>query len=83
MLAIQPGVTIPEGFEGGVFQVVKLAVLFSLLLYLVFAVVVIRQVQLMARTVQVEGKLDGAIRLVSWIHFTLAIVIFLLALFVL
>ncbi len=66
---------IPAGLETPIWSIAKLVVLFGLLVYLVFAVVVIRQVQLMTRTV--TGDLDHIIRAVSWIHFALAAGIFL------
>ena len=75
-----PGIELPVGVEG-VWSIAKLFVLFALLLYLAFAVVVVREVKLMTRTV--TGKLDSVIHLVSWVHFALAVGLFLLALMVL
>lgn len=78
MAVVQPVVQIPAEFESTVWGLAKLFVLVGLLLYLAFAVVVIRQVQLMTRTI--TGELDGAIRVVAWVHFAFAVGIFLLAL---
>ncbi|MCH7951602.1 hypothetical protein IH980_02630 [Patescibacteria group bacterium] len=78
MLVGQALVQIPAEFEQSIWGIAKLFVLVGLLLYLAFAVVVIRQVQLMARTV--TGELDGKIRAVAWVHFAFAVGIFLLAL---
>ncbi len=75
------GFEVPVEFGETVWELIKLVVLFCLLLYLGFAVVVIREVQLMTRTV--AGKLDSAISIISWIHFVLAIGIFLAALIML
>jgi hypothetical protein len=69
---------IPGGLDGRIWDIAKLFVLVGLLVYLVFAIVVIRQVQLMTRTV--TGDLDKAIRVISWVHFGLSAGIFILAL---
>ena len=73
-----PSVELPAVIEGGVWGIAKLFVLLGLLLYLAFAVVVIREVKLMTRTV--AGKLDSMIHLVAWAHFALSVGLFLLAL---
>ena len=78
MFVLQPLVQIPAEFERSIWGIAKLFVLVGLLLYLAFAVVVIRQVQLMTRTI--TGELDGKIRVVAWVHFGFAVGIFLLAL---
>lgn len=69
---------LPFPIDERIWLVVKVFVLFSLLLYLAFSILVIRQVQLMTRTV--TGKLDHRIRVVSWVHFLLTAGIFLGAL---
>lgn len=68
----------PLEFDGRIWEIAKLFVLTGLLFYMLFAIVVIRQVQLMMRTV--TGELDRAIRSVAWVHFILAVGIFLMAL---
>jgi len=75
MAEVQTMLPIPVGFEVPVWGVAKLIILVGLLFYLVFAVVVIRQVQLMTKTI--AGELDRTIRIVSWIHFALSVGVFL------
>lgn len=67
-----------EKLESNIWEITKLVVLLGLIFYLVFAVVVIRQVQLMTRTV--TGELDHVVRVVAWVHFVIACSIFVLAL---
>lgn len=55
----------------------KLAFLFANILYLVFAVVVVRQVYLMTNTVQTGFEFQ--IRSLAWLHLFIAIGVFLLA----
>lgn len=59
----------------------KLFVLLGLFLYLVFAVVVIRQVNLMIQAL--GGVLNLPLKTVAWAHLILAIAVFLLAIFLL
>lgn len=61
-----------------VWDIAKLLVSFALLLYIIFAFVVVRQVDLMARTLVVP--IDLPIKIVAWIHLGLAIFVLLLAL---
>lgn len=56
----------------------KVFVLFVLGLYLVFASLIIREVDLMNRTLKGVGNLP--IKIVAWIHLIFAIFIFLVAL---
>jgi hypothetical protein len=72
-------VEMPFNVNESVLDLVKLGVIFALLLYLAFSILVIRQAQLMTRTV--TGKLDKTIRSVAWGYFTLTVVVFLLSLF--
>jgi len=58
-------------------SVVKVLVLFCLLLYLVFAVVIIKQVNLMRRSL--NGILEWPLPVLAWIHFGFALSVFLLA----
>jgi len=64
-----------------VWDVAKVFVCFTFLLYVIFAFVVLRQVNLMARTLAVP--IDLSIKTAAWLHLGLAIVAFLLALMVL
>ena len=54
-----------------IWQVVKGVFLFAILLYLVFAIVVVRQVNLMLSTLEVE--LESLIKAIAWIHLFLVI----------
>lgn len=58
--------------------VAKVFVLLGLLVYLAFATVLLRQVMLMTQTIKVS--FEQPIRFVSFAHFFLAILVFLLAL---
>lgn len=66
------------GFQ--VDNLAKLVVDFAFLLYIFFAFIIVRQVNLMSRTLIVP--IDFPIRLLAWIHFGLAIFSFLVALIV-
>lgn len=61
-----------------VWDVAKLFVSFILLLYIVFAFIVLRQIGLMASTLVVP--IDLPIKTIAWLHLGLAIFAFLLAL---
>lgn len=56
----------------------KIFILLALAIYLVFALVVIRQVNLMIATVEVGFEVP--IRLLAWGHFLFAVGVFVLAL---
>lgn len=64
-----------------VLAVVKIAAMILLGLYLVFAIVVVRQVQLMTDTLQVGFEL--AVRILSYAHLVFAVLVFLVALILL
>ncbi|PIY65141.1 hypothetical protein COY91_03685 [Candidatus Shapirobacteria bacterium CG_4_10_14_0_8_um_filter_39_15] len=64
-----------------IWLVVKLFVILALLIYLIFAIVIIRQVDLMTKAI--NFSLDGILKIIAVIHFVGAIVIFLVALIVL
>lgn len=81
MFALQPFIQIPQEIEEPIWEVAKFLVLLGLLFYLAFAVLVIRQVQLMTRTL--AGELDRAIRVFAWVHFALVLAVVVLALVVL
>lgn len=59
----------------------KILVCFGLFVYLFFALLVVRQVDLMAKTL--NGALNLPLKLIAWLHLGLAITIFLLSLFIL
>jgi hypothetical protein len=58
-----------------VWSVAKVLMLIALVIYLIFAVVVIRQVSVMTKVV--SGRLNIPLRLISWAHliFTLLVII--------
>jgi hypothetical protein len=64
-----------------IWLIVKLVVLFALGLYLVFAAMVIREVDLMNRTI--TGTFNLPIKIVAIIHLLLAILVFVLAVVIL
>jgi hypothetical protein len=69
------------GVESGLWIMVKVLVLFGLLIYLCFAGIVIRQVNLMTRTLSTE--FETPLKFVAAGHFLLAIGVFLLSLMIL
>ncbi|MFC1711008.1 DUF5657 family protein [Patescibacteria group bacterium] len=64
-----------------IWSVVKILYLFALGIYLVFAIMVLREVDLMNRTL--KGVFNLPIKLVAWIHLIFAVLVFLLALIIL
>jgi hypothetical protein len=69
------------GLELSLLFFVKIAILFFLLLYIVFAGVVIRQVRVMAETLQVG--FEKPIKAIAFFHFLFSLLVFVIALFVL
>ncbi len=72
-----------EAFEAllvseGALSILKIIILIGILIYKAFSLLVIRQTQLMTRTI--TGKLDKPIRVISWIHFLITTFIFLIGL---
>lgn len=61
--------------------IVKIFVLFALLVYIIFSVVVVRQVNLMTETLKVG--LETPLRIIALTHLILAILVFLFALIIL
>lgn len=64
-----------------VWLVVKIFVMLALAIYIVFALVVLKQISLMISTVEMGFSLP--IRLIGWAHLLFAIGIFILALIIL
>ena len=64
-----------------VWDIAKLFVSFTFLLYVIFALIIVRQVNLMAKTLIVP--IDLPIKFIAWIHLGLAIFAFLLVLIIL
>lgn len=56
-----------------VWSIAKALILFGVFLYFIFALVIIRQVNLMLDTLEVE--LEGLIRLIAWLHLILVVVV--------
>jgi len=54
-----------------IWDIAKSFVLFGILLYLIFAFVVVRQVNLMLDSLEVE--LEGLIKFIAWLHLFLVI----------
>ena len=60
---------------------VKILFLIGFFIYVAFALIVVRQVKLMSQTL--NGFLDLPLRMMSWIHFLVAMAVFVLALVIL
>lgn len=67
--------------EASFWLLLKVFILLGIALYFVFAVVVIKQVNLMTETV--EMPVDPTLRTLAWAHFIFALAVFLIALFTL
>lgn len=63
-----------------IWTIVKIFASFAFLLYIIFSVVVVRQVQLMINTLKVG--FEGTLRLLAWAHLAFAIIVFLFALLI-
>lgn len=59
--------------------IIKTGLLLFLGLYILFAIIVIRQVKLMTDTLEIG--LEGFIKFLSFVHLLIALVVFVLALF--
>lgn len=68
-------------FSISIWSVAKILVCFALLLYIVFSIVVVRQVSLMTETL--NGQLELPLKTIATIHLLGAILVFVLALLVL
>lgn len=64
-----------------IWAVAKIFALIALGIYIVFAFVVVRQVNLMVKTLEVG--FEGIIKLVAWSHLFFAVVVFLTAMLIL
>ncbi len=64
-----------------IWWLVKLLFLGALLVYLAFAIIVIRQTGLMTKTI--DGQINLPLKLVAWLHLAATILIFLMALAIL
>lgn len=68
-------------FGASFWGIAKIAVLICILLYIVFAVVIIRQVRLMTETLEVG--FEKPIKLVALVHLISSLALFILAVFIL
>jgi len=64
-----------------IWLIVKILVLFGLVIYSIFAFVVLRQIRLMTDTLEVG--FEAPIRMLGFVHLVFALVIFVLALMIL
>ena len=64
-----------------VWDVAKIGILVFLFIYIVFSVVVIRQVNLMSQAL--NGTLNLPLKVLAWLHFGLAVFVFFLSLLML
>lgn len=68
-------------FNLNIWSVIKIFILAALILYLIFSIIIIREVKLMNRTL--KGVFNLPITIIAWLHFGLACLIFILALVIL
>jgi len=67
-----------ENFLGfSVWGIVKLFFMLAIVLYIIFAVVIVRQVKLMGQTI--SDKNNYLLSLIAWLHLAIALFVFLLA----
>jgi len=69
------------GFDLDAWGLLKAAIVLGLLLYLGFAVMIVRQVDLMGKSL--NGSFDIHLKWIAWIYFGASIVVLLLAIIVL
>jgi len=64
-----------------IWLIIKTLFVMGLFLYLAFAVIIIRQVGLMGKTL--DGEFNLSLKFIAWIHLIISFGVFLLAIFVL
>jgi len=64
-----------------IWWVIKVLFIIGLFLYLAFAVIVIRQVGLMSKTL--NGEFSILLKSIAWVHLIISLGVFLLAIFIL
>lgn len=64
-----------------IWAVAKILILFALVIYLIFAVVVIRQVNAMTKVI--SGQLNMPLKILSWLHLLLTILVILVCIVIL
>ena len=68
-------------FNFNIWPIVKVFMLFGFGLYIIFALVVVRQVQLMTKTIQMNFEIP--VKMLAIGHFLFAVTVFLFALIIL
>lgn len=68
-------------FSLNVWAVAKLAYLLAILLYIIFSIVLVKQVNLMTRSL--KGDLDRFLKIISKINLAVVILVFVIALLIL
>ncbi|HLD92459.1 MAG TPA: DUF5657 family protein [Patescibacteria group bacterium] len=68
-------------FSFSIWPIIKIFILFFLGIYIIFAFVVVRQVQLMTSTLEVG--FEGQLKFLSFLHFLFAIAVFAFAIIIL
>lgn len=63
------------------YSIVKIFIIIGLLMYIIFSIVVVRQVQLMSDVV--EGHGQHGMKIISLVHAVIIVLLFLLALIIL
>ena len=71
---------IASDFVGTSWLLIKLGALFGLLVYVVFSIIVVRQVGLMTETLEIE--FETPIKVVAWLHLFFTIAVFLYVVFI-
>ena len=66
--------------ENFIFLLIKVGLIIFLFLYLIFATVVIRQVKMMTETLEVG--FETQVKFIVLLHFVIALVVFLMSIFV-
>ena len=70
-----------ENTQITVWFAVKIAYLVLVLIYIIFSYIVVRQVRLMNDTLEVG--FENVMKIASYIHFTISVLLFILAFFIL
>lgn len=76
-----PGIGSPAGIENAFWGGVKWLYLLAFFLYVLFALIVIRQVDMMTRTFQTSA--ESILKVFSYIHFAVAVGILVIAVMIL
>ena len=64
-----------------ILSLIKIFFVIGLFLYLAFAVIIIRQVGLMGKTL--DGEFNLPLKFIAWVHLIISFGVFLLAIFIL